>query len=237
MADLPPQLPHGQLREVFPAIFFVTGQTRPNFGEQWQFSRNMTVLRDGQDLTLINTLRLDDAGLASLEALGSVKHIVKLGSFHGRDDAFYVRRYGPEVWAPAGMPHERGVKTTRELRHGEPGPVTGSSTFVFNTPNALEAVLRLDREGGVLVTCDSIQNMQEADEYFDELTAERMAAMGFLAKANLGPGWLTQGKPSASDFDALDSLSFRHILSAHGKPLLDDAKPALKTSVDAALRG
>ena len=182
-------------------------------------------------------MRLDAAGLAALDALGSVKHIVKLGSFHGRDDAFYLERYGADVWAPAGMPHERGVKTTHELRHGEPGPTSASSAFVFNTPNALEAVLRVEREGGILIACDSIQNMQQPDAYFDEVTATMMASMGFLGPANLGPGWVAKGEPQRADFDALDALPFRHLLSAHGEPLLDHAKDALRASVSAALQG
>lgn len=60
--SLPPQLPHGTLRELFDDVFFVTGQTRPVFGgRQLSFSRNMTVIRDGGSLTFLNTMRLDEA--------------------------------------------------------------------------------------------------------------------------------------------------------------------------------
>jgi hypothetical protein len=54
-----------------------------------QFSRDMTVVRDGNALTPINSIRLDGAGLAQLDALGRVAQVVKIGSLHGRDDAFY----------------------------------------------------------------------------------------------------------------------------------------------------
>ena len=49
MTDFPSQLPHGEIREVLPDVFFVTGQTRPDA------------------LTLVNTMRLDAAGLARLD--------------------------------------------------------------------------------------------------------------------------------------------------------------------------
>src|SRR5262249_39780136 len=67
MDQLPPALTNGPLEEVFPGVFFVTGMMKARLMDaDWQFSRNMTVVRDGNALTLINTVRLDDAGLASL---------------------------------------------------------------------------------------------------------------------------------------------------------------------------
>lgn len=38
----------------------------------------MVVIRDGNNPTLVNTMRLDKAGLTALDALGTVKNIVKL---------------------------------------------------------------------------------------------------------------------------------------------------------------
>src|SRR5262245_22869612 len=111
-----PAMPHGAIEEVFPDTFFVQGTTRPNFnGLNWQFSRNMTILREGEALTLVNSVRLDDAGLAALERLGRVTNLVKIGAFHGYDDPFYVDRYRPRLWALPGATHEGGLKTDVEL--------------------------------------------------------------------------------------------------------------------------
>ena len=228
MTDFPPQLPHGEIEEVLPDVFFVSGQTRPDFqGQIWQFSRNMTVVREGDALTLINTLRLDDVGLATLDALGSVRNIVKLGAFHGRDDAFYLDRYGARMWAVEGMDHERGVTTDVVLTPGQAGPCADVSVFVYKTSDIPEALLLLDREGGVLVACDSLQNWSAADEYFDERSAAAMGESGFFRPANVGPGWRNSANPQAADFARIKALSFRHLLSAHGAPLLDDAHGAL----------
>jgi len=225
MTTLPPALPHGDLREVFPDVFFVTGTSRAHFsGVDWQFSRNMVVVRSAGKLTLINTVRLDDAGLAALAALGEVASVVRLGAFHGRDDAFYLERYGAELWALAGMKHEHDRPTDHELAPGGPMPLPGASLFVFETASAPEGILVLDRDDGVLVSCDSLQNWETTDPYFSEDSKQKMAALGFIRKANIGPGWRQGTGVSASDFARLGGLSFRHVLPAHGSPLLHEAR-------------
>ena len=42
----------------------------------------------------LNAVRLDARGEAQLAELGDVKHVVKLGFFHGRDDAYYRDHFG-----------------------------------------------------------------------------------------------------------------------------------------------
>lgn len=43
-------------------------------------------------------MRLSDASLGQLDALGNVRHVLRLGDFHGLDDRFYVDRYQAEFW-------------------------------------------------------------------------------------------------------------------------------------------
>ena len=224
MSDFPPQMPHGDLQEVLPGVYFVTGTTRPFFeGKQWQFSRNMTVVREGRELTLINTVRLHDPGLAALDRLGEVKNVVKLGSFHGIDDAFYVDRYGAKLWALANMSHESGLPTDAVL--GEDSmPFAGASIFVFETAKMPEGLLLIERQGGIIISCDSLQNWAEVDRFFSDESAKMMTEFGFIKAANVGPGWARLAEPKASDFERLLALPFKHLLSAHGSPVLADAK-------------
>jgi len=112
MTRFPSQTPHGEISEVFSDVFFVTGSVdmMPGF----RISRSMTILRDGDILTLISPVRLSEAGLKGLDVLGRVENIVKLGSYHlgahnGLDDPFYVDRYGAKLWALAGMEHKGGL--------------------------------------------------------------------------------------------------------------------------------
>lgn len=228
MAALAPALPHGSIQEIFPDVFFVTGTTRPTFGgADWQFSRNMIVLREGGALTLVSTVRLDEPGLRALEALGEVAHVVKLGSFHGIDDAFYRERYGARQWALAGMQLDEGRTPDEILGAGGAVPASGVRVFSFETSAVPEGLLVLDREGGVVVACDSLQNWEDVDVYFDAPSIERMRAMGFIRKANIGPGWMAASKAGAADFDRIEALSFRHLLPSHGRPLLHEAKSEL----------
>ncbi|MEM7440006.1 MAG: hypothetical protein AAF393_10430 [Pseudomonadota bacterium] len=231
MADFPKTLPVGQLREVLPDIFFVTGQTASESDAgPMCYSRNMTVVRDGSDLTILNSVRLDDSGLRALDDLGTVRHIVRLGSNHGRDDAFYLDRYEAGFWAISGMELNRDEKISRELVGGSPGPCNGSTVFTFETVNEPEAILRLDRLGGVLITCDSLQNFNEPNEFFNETAIEFMQAAGFFNPANIGPGWLHKAEPKPEDFGRLKQLAYRHVFSAHGDPRLDDADQRYKAT-------
>lgn len=227
MDEFAPALPHGPLEEVFPGIFFVTGSMKTMLmGAHWHFSRNMTVVRDGDALTLINSVRLDDAGLAQLESLGRVAHVLKIGSLHGRDDAFYKARYGATYWALPGMPHEAGLVPDRELVEGGELPISDASLFVFHSTKLPESILHVHRAGGVLVACDSLQNWVRDNEFFSDESRKTMTEMGFFQRANCGPVWLQFAEPKPDDFLRLRERDFRHVLCGHGEPLKDDARQA-----------
>jgi hypothetical protein len=227
MDQLPPALPHGEISEVFADVFFVSGAMKTVLmGANWHFSRNMTIVREGGQLTLINSVRLDDAGLAKLDSLGRVANVVKIGSLHGRDDAFYKQRYGATFWALPGMQHENGLKADKELRPGGDMPVSGCNVFTFRTSKLPECILRLDREGGILIACDSLQNWLAADEFFSDESRKTMTEMNFFQPANLGPVWMQVNEPKGEDFAALNAMRFRHVLCGHGAPLKDTAKEA-----------
>ncbi len=231
MSEFSAVMPHGDLEEVFPGVFFVTGSVSMQNGAM-TFSRNMIVLREGSELTLINTVRLNEAGLEALDALGRVKHIVKIGAYHKMDDAFYVNRYSPKLWAMAGMDLPEGSSIDEELRVGVALPIPDATFFPFATSKTPEGLLLLAREGGVLIACDSLQNWRAPDQYFNEAAATNMGQWGFIKPANVGPGWLKAGAPQASDFAQVTALSFKHLLSGHGEPLRNDAHAQLSATFE-----
>jgi hypothetical protein len=227
MSTFAPAMPHDDIEEVFDGVFFVTGTMRSVFGgAPLQYSRNMTVVRDNGALTLINAVRLDDAGLAALDRLGKVTNVVKLGSMHGLDDAFYVDRYGARLWALPGLSHESGLATDVELVTGGPMPFSGCSLFAFETSAKPEGILRVDRDGGILIAVDALQNWREPDRFFDDVSVTMMRQFGFFQPANIGPGWRRMSNPQGSDFARVKQLSFKHVLCAHGEPLRDTAHAA-----------
>ena len=91
-----------------------------------RISRNMAILRDDDGLTLVSPIRLGEAGERALEALGTVKRLVRLGAMHGVDDPFrrprrrtrHVSRLGcPRGGAPGGRAHLRGLTTPTRPAH------------------------------------------------------------------------------------------------------------------------
>jgi hypothetical protein len=238
MDDMPPALPHGQLEEVFPNVFFITGMMKTVLmNANLQFSRNMTVVRDSDALTMINAIRLDNAGLSQLDALGRVANVVKIASWHGRDDRFYKARDAATIWALPGMQHESGLTTDKELTPSGEMPFAGCSLFDFRTTKLPEGILHIDRAGGILVSGDSLQNYEVTDEFFSDDSRKLMTEMGFIRRAWIGPLWRQFNEPQVQDFVRLLELRFRHVLPAHGLPLSDTAKEAYAATIQRVYDG
>src|SRR3954468_11471301 len=96
----PPAMPHGAIEEVFPDVFVVRSSFRAGAGVT--FDRNMTIVRQGGELVVINSARLTEAGEAELGKLGKVTHVVRAAAFHGADDPYFVERFGATLWGAPG---------------------------------------------------------------------------------------------------------------------------------------
>ncbi len=239
----PPALPHGELTEVLPDIFFVTGTIR--MAPLVSFSRNMTVVREGERLVLIGSVRLDDAGLAALDALGKVTDVIRLAGFHGMDDPFYKDRYGAKVWVLEGMSYRKGFAPDpkvppyfeADVKIGPDTelPLHDASLYTFSTKPS-EALLLLEREGGVVVTGDSLQNWGRTNRYFSLVGKLMMKSMGFIKPHNLGPGWTKGVKPKVEEIRGILELEFEHLLPGHGDPVKGGAKQAYRPVIEAYSR-
>ncbi|HLF63524.1 MAG TPA: hypothetical protein VI603_07220 [Saprospiraceae bacterium] len=224
MSSYKEAMAHGNIDEVFKDVFFVTGTMRNEFfGSMWQFSRNMTIVRENGKLTILNSVRLNDEGLEALDRLGQVVNVVRLGDMHGVDDPFYVDRYKAQFWALPGMSVQESLHIDKELKESGEMPFSGATLFVFKTVQRPECIIRLDREGGIMIACDSLQNWIEPDQFFDEQTSATMQGMNFFRPANLGPAWMHFSQPKAGDFVRLKEVPFKHALCGHGYPLLHTA--------------
>lgn len=218
--------PHGPIEELFEAVFMVHGTiTLFSAGPDYQVNRNMVILRDGASgngtgaLTLIHSVRLDATGEAALEALGTIKHVMRLGAMHGQDDAYYVNRYGAKFWCHANTPVYREPVSDHVLSAGCELPVANAELFAFELPMAPETALLIRRDGGLLITADSLQH-HEAYTNCSPPMVERMKAAGFDLTTIVGPIWQQRLTPKGGtlkpDFDRLLALDFKHHISAHG---------------------
>jgi len=232
MPSFPPALAHGAIDEVFTDVFVISGAMKTLLMDlDWQFSRNMTIVREGERLILINTVRLNDEGLAALDRLGKVTDVIRLGALHGRDDAFYLDRYQARYWVMPGLEAE-GDSAARTLGQPPSLPIEGASLFQFQTSRIPEGIIHLDRQGGILIACDALQNWVAPDEHFCQASRERMEGMGFFTPANVGPVWMQAAQPQAEDFHRLKALTFKHALCGHGQPLRDKARETFSATFD-----
>jgi len=219
-----PAWPHSEIKEIFPNIFFVMGTNITTHNNvKLQHSRNMIIFRHDDKLSLINTVRLDDRGLMALDALGKVENVIRIGAFHGRDDAFYLDRYQAKLWALEGMQHDNNRLADFLLLPNGKMPFPHCSIFIFETSKYPEGILCIDQDGGILITCDSIKNWVEADQFFSAESKKLYEEQGFFGVASISNVWKEACQVKTSDFTRLKSLKFHHLLSAHGDPLIDTA--------------
>lgn len=236
----PPALPHGEIKELLPGLHLVTGTVAMPGPLPVRFSRNMAIVREGERLVLVNSVRLDDAGLAALDALGKVTDVVRLAANHGMDDPFYKDRYGAKVWAVRGQRYTAGFNTSApqtyfaadaELDAGSALPLAGARLHVFDS-RPPEGILFLDRHGGVAISGDCLQNWAGPDAYFSWLGKLLMRMMGFIKPHNIGPGWLKQCKPPREQLRGILDVPFANVLPAHGAPVLGDAQDRYRPAIE-----
>jgi hypothetical protein len=156
----PPSLPHGEIREVLPGMHLVSGTVGMPGPLPIRFSRNMTILKEGERLVLVNTVRLDAEGLAALDKLGKVTDVIRLAGNHGQDDPFYADRYKAKTWVVKGQRYTAGFDTNAKDTYFTPDvemdestvlPVKGARLYFFRSQPP-EALLLIAREGGVCVS-------------------------------------------------------------------------------------
>lgn len=206
-----------------------------------RFSRNMLVVARGGDLVLVNTVRLNDEGLAALDALGQVTDVIRIAAAHGRDDPFYKQRYGATVWDMKGQRYFKGIRWNRgatyfrsdhALDGEEVPPLPEGRLFHFGTTPP-EAVLLLPHAGGTLVSGDSLQNWGRPAAHFNWIGRVMFGLAGFIGPHKLGKGWLDICHPDPERLRALFALPFANVIPAHGDPVIDDAPARYRPSLEA----
>lgn len=227
----------------------MTGEIAMKAGLTMTFSRNMVVLKaDGtDDLVVIHPIRMSEAGLEQLEKLGTVKHIIRLSAFHGRDDPFFKHRYkNATVWAVEDTKYVRGFdldsepifQPDRYMKDGDDDttlPVKGATLHTIQgRKGPPEGALMLNRSGKkTLIVGDSLQHHAKKCQYRNWYSNGMMYCMGFYKPNIVGPIWAKVCCVEKKEMeDKLLSLKFDNVLPAHGVPVLEDAwkkfEPAVK---------
>ena len=230
-------LPFDPPKQIADDLFLVQGCIKPNFIVR--FTRNMIIVRDGTELTLINPVRMDDAGLAQLDDLGEVKHVLRLGPMHGIDDPFYVQRYNAQFWSFPGHVTYTEPQIDCELKDGGELPFSRAKLFGFAHMSEQEGVILFERDGGnVLVTCDGIQSYATAPHTpnTNAFTRFMMPFIGFPRETLIGPVWVklfvADKDGMRGEFKRLLEWDFDQLIAAHGTFLERGAHAQVAAAVE-----
>lgn len=227
-----PPYPHDPIESIADDLFMVRGSVRVN--ALMRITRNMAIIRNDGELTLVDPLRLDEAGEAQLRGLGTVKRILRLGCYHGLDDPYYVDTFKAELWSQKGGTTYTQPPIDHELTESTPLPFPGAELFCFAGTTQPEAALLLKKGSGILLVCDAIQNY--GDYRFNNLPARLvMPWIGFPKTTIIGPIWLKMMTPKGgslkSEFERLLHWKFDSLLSAHGSYLRTGAHAAVEAAL------
>lgn len=227
-----PIYPHDPIIEIFENIYLLRGSVRLGLG--LSMNRNMMILKQGNELTLINAVRISESELKKLESLGQVRHIVRLGDFHGLDDQFYIDRYQATFWSQSHHVNYPKLIPQQIIHADVQPPIKNSEFFIFEQATCPEAILFI-KDKKLLISTDSIQYWNDW-KYFSFLSKIIIYLMGFRLGLFIGGPWLKRVTPKQgslkSDFDRLLQLDFQHLISAHGVLLQDSAKDKLTSLIN-----
>lgn len=223
-----PVYPHDPIVQIADDVYMVRGAIRMN--PLVRITRNMAIVRDDRELTVINPLRLDAAGESQLEALGTVRRVMRLGPFHGIDDPYYVDRFKAEFWCQPGGTTYPEPAIDVEMSPRTALPFAAGKLFCFDRTKQPECIVLLERGTSLLLTCDAIQNY--GDYSHNNLAARLiMPFIGFPKTTLLGPLWLQAmtiaGESLKREFERLLEWQFDALLSAHGTLLRHGAHAAV----------
>jgi len=220
--DYPDALPHELPKQIANDVFVVHGCIKPS--AVVRFTRNMTIVRDKGQLTLINAVRMDEAGLKALDQLGEVAHVLRLGPAHGRDDPFYVDRYKADFWSFEGGTTYTQPKISKGLTEGGALPFSNAKLFAFNHTHEPEGAILLERTAerskGMLLTCDALQSYRDGYPQTNWLAQRILPRIGFTQETLIPKMWLKFAVKNQegiqTEFKRLLTLDFDQLISAHG---------------------
>ncbi|SEA19616.1 hypothetical protein [Microbulbifer marinus] len=225
--EYPPPQPHGEIRRLLPDFFYVPGTSK--LAPATIINRNMVIVRWGDDLTLVNPVRLRPQQEEKLQDLGNVRHAVRLGYYHGCDDLYYRDRFNVTFWRQADSDFYPPV-ADELLREGGACPVPDGRFIEFSHSRFPEAVMWVPLNGGLLLSCDALQ-FWDSWHGCSWCGRNLLRLAGFRRGMQVAPTWRLRMTPEGcdpahwleEDFQRLLRLPFLHFMAAHGDFCADSA--------------
>ena len=134
------------------------------------------------------------------------------------------KRYSPTTWAAAGR--RRSPRASRAIASSPGGgslPLAGATAVRVHRSRTPEMLLHLPRHGGILLTCDSVQNWETTTGC--SFLGGAMARDDGLPRSRVHRPRLAQGERAEGrrrlppGLRALLEHDFRHAIGGHGAPI------------------
>lgn len=230
--SFPAVQPQDPLVEVLPDLYLLRGSIRLAPGIS--ISRNMVVLRQSGELTLIGAVRMTPENESRLEELGKVANLVRI-SGHGLDDAYTVSRFGATFWCLSGTETAYASPKPDEIFDESSGlPFLNADLHTFQGISYSEAALIWRETGGVLIASDALQHYGDW-RFFNAPSRIIHPLMGFSRGMIVGPVWhrlLTVDETALrQSFARLLERDFQHMIGLHGTLCRDVAKDRIRAAM------
>jgi hypothetical protein len=176
----PPVTPHGELEKVSDNVWAVQGSFNMLPGNR--IGRTMAIVKRGDDLTIINSVRVNDEVEAKIKELGTIKNIVRICHSHGVDDLYYKDTFKAVFWDQELGERSTAGKADKFLTEDGEKPIDDCKIVIFKGTKMLEAILWIPDDGGTLMTSDCIQNGQVSPHASFMWKHMMQGLMGFKTK-------------------------------------------------------
>ena len=212
------QLPHQRIQKEYENIYSLMGSMQ--LLKIFKYSRNMVILKDRNNLCLVNPVRLDETEEKKLLALGNIHSILKLGRLHSVDLPYYMDKFSPKLWASTNdsFVKENKYEIDIDLETNPKLPILEVQIYSFKTSKQNEAIAFLPQDEGIVMACDALVNMKQSDPMGNWLV--RTLSKLLPEPTYIGPNWFKVMKPSKEDFEEIVKFKFNKMIPAHG-PILD----------------
>ena len=186
----------------------------------FKYSRNMVILKDGNNLCIVNPVRLNESEEKKLIELGKIHSIMKLGRLHSVDLPYYMDKFSPKLWASSkdSFVQDHDYSIDIDLETNPKIPFLDIQIYSFNTSKQNEAIAYLPQDEGVILACDALVNMKKVDPMANWLVQTLSKILP--EPTYIGPNWFKAMKPLKEDFDEVVKFKFDKMIPAHG-PVLD----------------
>ena len=224
--------PQEPLVEVLPDLYLLRGSIKLAPGIS--INRNMVVIREGGELTLIGAVRMTPDNEGRLEELGRVTNLVRI-STHGVDDAYTKSRFGTRFWCFSGTEAAYERPAPDEVFDESHGlPFLSADLHRFRGINGSEVALIWRKNDGVLITSDALQHYGDW-RFFNAPSRLIHPLMGFSRGMIVGPVWhrmLTEDESVLRrSFESLLDGDFKHMMGLHGTLCRDVAKDRIRAAI------